>query len=91
MTWSAAGSDRAFKRALIVSAAGHVILFSFVILNPSLPRSLAQGRHPLHFDGDGGRGGHEEEAATDGSPAAETKPRGERRRSAKASRNPSAT
>lgn len=40
MTWSAAGSDRAFKRALIISAAGHVILFSFIILNPSDRKSV---------------------------------------------------
>ncbi|HQF97703.1 MAG TPA: TonB family protein [Candidatus Aminicenantes bacterium] len=63
MTWSAAGSDRAFKRALIISAAGHVILFSFIILNPSLPKKPSP-KGVIHYismgmvgGGGGGRGG----------------------------------
>jgi len=37
MTAGARLSDRAFKRALRASAAGHAVLFAIIILNPSLP------------------------------------------------------
>jgi len=38
MTAGARWSDGAFKRAMVVSAAGHMILFAVIILNPGLPK-----------------------------------------------------
>ncbi len=73
MTAGARWSDKAFKQAMIVSSAGHVILFAFIILNPALPQK-ASPRGVIHYismgmigGGGGGRpagGGEKTEPGT---------------------------
>ena len=49
-------SDKAFKRALTVSAAAHVLLFAFILINPALPKK-ATPKGIIHYLGMGGIGG----------------------------------
>jgi len=49
-------SDKAFKRALTVSAVAHVLLFAFILINPALPKK-ATPKGVIHYFGTGGIGG----------------------------------
>jgi len=55
-------SDKAFKRAMIVSAAAHVLLLAIIVLNPALPKK-ASPKGVIHYislgriGGGGGNGG----------------------------------
>jgi outer membrane biosynthesis protein TonB len=60
MTARIASRDKAFKRAMILSATAHVVLLLLIIVNPSLPKPDRKGMiHyiTLNMPGSGGGGG----------------------------------
>ncbi len=49
-------NDKAFKRAMTVSAAAHTLLFAVILINPSLPKK-ATPKGAIHYFGISGIGG----------------------------------